>query len=59
MVAQAVETTKEDCQVLDTILALVVSSVLPSTQPLPQAPPGPWQPPKAQHQAPHWAWNKV
>ncbi|KYO23613.1 hypothetical protein Y1Q_0002253 [Alligator mississippiensis] len=41
MVATAVEVTEEDCQVLDTILALVVIFMVPAVQPLSTAPPAP------------------
>ncbi|KYO29461.1 hypothetical protein Y1Q_0022703 [Alligator mississippiensis] len=43
MVARAVEAIEEDCQVLDTILSLGVSFVLPTTQSLVLALPAPWQ----------------
>lgn len=54
MVAQAVVTTEEDHQVLDTILAMVVSFMLPGAEL--SALPGPWQPPSAQPLPPPCRW---
>lgn len=51
VVAWAVVDTQEDCWVLNSILALVTSFMLPSAQPLAQALPATWQPPTAQPQA--------
>ncbi|KYO25181.1 hypothetical protein Y1Q_0001800 [Alligator mississippiensis] len=51
MVARAVEAMREDCPVLDTILALAVAFVPSTAQPLAVAPPVPWQPPTAQQHA--------
>ncbi|KYO30180.1 hypothetical protein Y1Q_0022417 [Alligator mississippiensis] len=55
MVARAVKAVKEDHLMLDSILALEVTFVSPTTQPLALALPAPWQLPAAQLQASQWA----
>ncbi|KYO31831.1 hypothetical protein Y1Q_0022893 [Alligator mississippiensis] len=59
LVARAAETMEEDHQVLDTILALVVTFVLPAALLPAAAPLAPWQLLAIQQQAPPWAWAEV
>lgn len=54
MVAQAVKATEEDCQVLDTILALVVTFILPTVHPWPHLIPG-----NCPQPSPKWAWTRL
>lgn len=53
--AMAAEATEDNCHVLNTILAMAVSFVLPTVLPQTVALPGPWQLPTAQQEAPTWA----
>ncbi|KYO33860.1 hypothetical protein Y1Q_0024489 [Alligator mississippiensis] len=57
--AQAVEATNDNCQILDTLLGLVVMCASPTAPSLSMTPQGPLYLPNTLQQAPTWAWEEV
>lgn len=59
LMTKAMEAMQYDCQVLDTVLALAITFMLPVALTPTVAAPGPWQLPSTQQKTPSWTWVKV